>query len=87
MSSEYLPREDCRVTVCKLPPHVKGLCTVKGADELIFINEDLSEEAKIAAFAHELRHLRRGDLYSEEPVSKIEKNIKEDWSYERLEDS
>ena len=73
MSSEYLPREDCRVTVCKLPPHVKGLCTVKGADELIFINEDLSEEAKLAAFTHELRHLRRGDLYSDKPLEEIER--------------
>lgn len=73
MSSEYLPREDCRVTVCKLPPHVKGLCTVKGTEEIILINEDLSEEAKLTAFLHELRHLRRGDLYSEEPVIIIEK--------------
>lgn len=73
MSSEYLPREDCRITICKLPPHVKGLCTVKGADELILINEDLSEEAKLAAFTHELRHLRRGDLYSEEPLEEIER--------------
>ena len=73
MSSEYLPREDCRVTVCKLPPHVKGLCTVKGTEEIILINEDLSEEAKLTAFLHELRHLRRGDLYSEEPLEEIEK--------------
>lgn len=73
MSSEYLPREDCRVTVCKLPPHVKGLCTVKGTEEIILINEDLSEEAKLTAFLHELRHLRRGDLYSDEPVIIIEK--------------
>lgn len=73
MSSEYLPREDCRITICKLPPHVKGLCTVKGADELILINEDLSEEAKLAAFTHELRHLRRGDLYSDKPLEEIER--------------
>lgn len=73
MSSEYLPREDCRITICKLPPHVKGLCTVKGTEEIILINEDLSEEAKLTAFLHELRHLRRGDLYSDEPVIIIEK--------------
>lgn len=72
MSSQYLPREDCRITVCKLPPHVKGLCTVKGTEEIILINEDLSDEAKLAAFAHELRHLRRGDLYSDRPVEEIE---------------
>ncbi len=73
MSSEYLPREDCRITICKLPPHVKGLCTVKGTEEIILINEDLSEEAKLTAFLHELRHLRRGDLYSEEPLEEIER--------------
>ena len=73
MGSEYLPREDCRVTVCKLPPHVKGLCTVKDTEELIMINEDLSDEAKLEALAHELRHLRRGDLYSDEPVEEIER--------------
>ena len=72
MSSQYLPWEDCRITVCKLPPHVKGLCTVKGTEELILINEDLSDDAKLAAFAHELRHLRRGDLYSDRPVAEIE---------------
>lgn len=73
MSSEYLPREDCRVTICKLPPHVKGLCTVKGTEELILINEDLSDEAKLETLFHELRHLHRGDLYNEEPVSSIER--------------
>lgn len=73
MSSEYLPREDCRVTICKLPPHVKGLCTVKGTEELILINEDLSDDAKLEVLAHELRHLQRGDLYNEEPVSSIER--------------
>ena len=72
MSSQYLPREDCRVTVCKLPPHVMGLCTVKGTEEIILINEDLSDEAKLEALAHELRHLRRGDLYSDRPVEEIE---------------
>ena len=71
--SEYLAREDCHVTVCKLPPHVKGLCTVKGTEEIILINEDLSDEAKLEALAHELRHLRRGDLYSDLPVSELEK--------------
>lgn len=75
MSSQYLPREDCRVTVCKLPPHVKGLCTVKGTDEIILINEDLSDEAKLEAFVHELRHLRRGDLYSDRPVKEIEGDV------------
>lgn len=75
MKSEYLPLEDCRIMICKLPPHVKGLCTVKDTEELILINEDLSEDARLAAFAHELWHLRRGDLYSDKSVVEIEKGV------------
>lgn len=75
MSSQYLPREDCRVAVCKLPPHVKGLCTVKDTDELIFINEDLSDEAKARALQHELRHLRRGDLHRDATIEEIEDDM------------
>lgn len=75
MSSEYLPREDCRITVCKLPPHVKGLCTVKGTEEIILINEDLSDEAKARTLQHELRHLQRNDLHREAPIEEIEDDM------------
>jgi len=75
MSSEYLPREDCRVAVCKLPPHVKGLCTVKGTEEIILINEDLSDEAKARTLQHELRHLQRNDLHREAPIEEIEDDL------------
>lgn len=75
MSSEYLPREDCRITVCKLPPHVKGLCTVKGTEEIILINEDLSDEAKARTLQHELKHLQRNDLYREAPIEEIEHDL------------
>ena len=75
MSSEYLPREDCRITVCKLPPHVKGLCTVKGTEEIILINEDLSDEAKARTLQHELRHLQRNDLHREAPIEEIEDDL------------
>ena len=75
MSSEYLPREDCRITVCKLPPHVKGLCTVKGTEEIILINEDLSDEAKTRTLQHELRHLQRNDLHREAPIEEIEDDL------------
>ena len=75
MSSEYLPREDCRVTICKLPPHVNGLCTVKGTEEIILINEDLSDEAKARTLRHELRHLQRDDFHREAPIEEIEDDL------------
>lgn len=75
MSSQYLPREDCRVAVCKLPPRIKGLCTLKGTDEIILINEDLSDEAKARALQHELRHLRRGDLHRDASIEEIEDDM------------
>jgi len=77
MSSQYLPREDCRITICKLPPHVKGLCTVKGTEELILINDGLSDEAKERTLRHELRHLQRDDLRRDATIEEIEREADE----------
>ena len=70
---QFLPKEDVYVTVCALPVHVKGLIKAVPDGELILINEYLSDKAKRKALRHELRHLRRGDLYRDAPVEELEK--------------
>lgn len=38
----------------------------------IYINDSLSPEAKKRAFMHELRHLRRNDMYNDRPIEEVE---------------
>lgn len=38
----------------------------------IYINEKLAPDAKKRAFLHELRHLRRNDLYNDRPIREVE---------------
>lgn len=69
----YDARLDCWITVCELPPHVKGMVTEKDGDIIILINEALSERAKIRALIHEVRHLKRRDMRSEKSITAIER--------------
>jgi Zn-dependent peptidase ImmA (M78 family) len=39
----------------------------------IYINENLSQNARKAAFLHELRHIRRNDHTNEKTINEIEK--------------
>lgn len=38
----------------------------------IYINDALAPEAKRRAFAHEIRHLLREDLFSDAPIEEVE---------------
>lgn len=38
----------------------------------IFINEQLAPEARKRAFMHELRHIRRGDMYNDHTIEDVE---------------
>ncbi|MEA4869937.1 MAG: hypothetical protein VB062_04785 [Christensenella sp.] len=71
--SEYLPKDDVWVTQIKLPPRVRAFCKRKGFDDCAVVNEDLNDEVKKEAVEHEIRHFRRGDIDSEDPVSALEK--------------
>lgn len=40
----------------------------------IYINDQLSPQAKKRAFLHELRHIKRNDHYNDLPITEIEKD-------------
>ena len=61
----YDPVNDVYVSVAPLPGCVKGLIKAVPDGEVILINEALSDEQKQEAYEHELRHLKRGDLYND----------------------
>lgn len=57
-----------------LPWHVKGFVTPNDDDTYsVYINSLLPEPVQRITLEHELYHIRNGDLYSDEPVSIIEK--------------
>ena len=64
---------DYFVRFIPLPWHVKGFVTPNDDDTYsIYINSLLPDAVQRAALEHELRHIRNGDLYSDEPVVEIE---------------
>lgn len=70
---EYDPKHDCYVKLVPMPARIRGLCTVNGDDTIVLINENLSDRARAAALEHEYNHIKNGDLFSDVPVTKIEK--------------
>lgn len=69
---DYLCKYDCWLAVCPLPDHIDGLIKDKNGQIIILINENLSEEKREEALQHELQHLKRGDLYADQPISVLE---------------
>lgn len=69
---EYDEKNDCYVTVCRLPMHVRGLVKEVQDARLVLINEDLSDDAKARTLQHELRHLQRDDLHRDATIEEIE---------------
>jgi hypothetical protein len=66
--------DDCRVRLVDLPTSAGGAIAVDADGFVtIYINARLSAEARRAALEHELRHHRRGDLYSDQDIRAIER--------------
>lgn len=65
--------EDFRVYLIDFPPDVRGAVRI---DEYgfasIYINASLSYFEQKEVFRHELRHLRRGDMYSFRSIRAVE---------------
>lgn len=56
-----------------MPMKVRGAVTINEDDSYtIFINKNISAEMQRQTFLHELRHIRNGDLFSEESADEIE---------------
>ena len=71
--AEYDGKNDCFVTVCPLPGHVKGLVKEVVDARVILINQDLSDEEKERTLRHELRHLQRDDMRRQQTIAEIER--------------
>ena len=62
-------------TVCLMPFPGDIKAAVRIDEEgypTIYINEALAPEAAKRAFIHELRHIRRDDLYNDRPINEVE---------------
>ena len=73
--ADYDVKNDCYVTVCPMPSHIKGLVKEVVDVQVILINEVLSDEAKAKALQHELRHLQRDDLHRDATIEEIEDDL------------
>ena len=50
-----------------LPVDVRGfICLGSDFEPIIVINSRLSREQQLLTYAHELRHLRRGEMFNED---------------------
>lgn len=72
-TGEYLPKYDVYIQYMQLPAAVSGSATLVRCEPVALINEDLSEQEKIRACAHEIRHIKDGDLGKDAPVSELER--------------
>ena len=64
-----------RVYLVKLPATVHGAVRVdKDGFASIYINQDLSPEAKKAAFRHEIRHIQHDDFYNDRTIEEVEES-------------
>ncbi len=57
--------DDVYVYTASLPSPVNGVTVIKNGDYLVFINEEKCPEKQYEALEHELRHIKKGHLYSE----------------------
>lgn len=65
--------DDYRVYLVPFPGDVNAVVRVdQEGFPSIYINDSLSPEAKKRAFMHELRHLRRNDMYNDRPIEEVE---------------
>lgn len=64
---------ECPVRLVDLPHGINGLLVYdENGDPNIYINARASYEMQRKAYLHELRHLRRGDAHSRQPIRKVE---------------
>lgn len=67
-------RIDYQVYLVNLPGSVKGCVRV---DETgfasIYINDQLSPQARRLAFRHEIHHLLHDDFYNDKPIRSVER--------------
>lgn len=72
---EYLPEKDVWIKETKMPLSVHGFVCRKCGQIYLFVNADLSDEAKRETLDHEFEHIDNDDLFSEEEAVTIEKGV------------
>lgn len=70
---EYLARYDVYLQYVDLPPSVGGSCTTVDGEPVALINIGRPVRDRIRAAAHEILHIRRGDLDRCRCVRRIER--------------
>lgn len=58
-----------------LPAKIRGVTIVRDDDYIVIVNENLSPSARRKAVQHEIRHIKRGHFYSEDPAGYIEQDV------------
>jgi Zn-dependent peptidase ImmA (M78 family) len=67
--------EDYHVYMVSFPGDIKAAVRLdKEGYPSIYINDQLSPQAKKRAFLHELRHIRRNDHYNSMTIQEIERD-------------
>lgn len=65
--------DEYRVYLVKLPATIHGAVRLdQDGFPSIYINDDLSPQAKKDAFDHEMRHIRNDDMYNDRPIEEVE---------------
>lgn len=72
MILEYLEKEDVYVTYVKMPMRIKGFCKNVNGAMCAVINSDLAPDVLIKTVKHELNHINKDDLQSDQTVKDIE---------------
>ena len=78
---EYDAKNDCWISVVdnpKLLPYAVHGAVAEDSEgnNIVLINDCLSEEAKLRAYEHESEHIKNGDLHSEKPAHEIEAEMR-----------
>ena len=62
-----MPVTEVPIVLKDLPVDVRGfICLGSDFEPIIVINSRLSREQQLLTYRHELRHLRRGEMFNEE---------------------
>lgn len=64
---------DFRTVLEDLPTTVRGFVRLCDGEYTIVLNARLTHDANRRTYAHELRHITDGDLFSDRPIDDIER--------------
>ena len=67
--------ETIRTYLLPLPMHIKGYTVLMDEFYTIVINSNMNEAARMKAYRHEIRHIRKGDLRKDDSADHIESTM------------